>query len=280
MTTSPASDPEPSRDPVRGTGRRRGGLASPRVLWTAFAISAALHLVAIAVYPRLFQREFGDPTPFLLPVTSEAVGGMEVIQVVEVAADQPDAPAEPEDLEDAPPPREEIQGPVVRDAVEEEGGLVAPGPTAAERLRPRLEDRRLWAPVDRALSELTLEQRLELEMAGRLEAWQDSVEAAAEAERAMTDWTFTDEDGGRWGVSPGQIHLGDLTLPLPFGFGVNPGRREESAYRAWEWEELQRQQVEGQVRGSWKERARAIRERRDRERQQARPDTAGVNRDR
>lgn len=274
---STPSEPDPSEPPSRGPRRRRGGLGGPRVVWVALAISAVLHLAAIAVYPRLFQREFSDPTPFLLPVSSEAPGGMEVIRVVEVATDDPEAPPEPDEVEEAQAPREEVQAPGLRDEVER-GGLVEPGPTAAERLRPRLRDERLWGRVDPALTELTLEQRLELEMAGRLEAWRDSVEAVAEAERARTDWTFTDDEGGRWGVSEGQLHLGDLTLPLPFSFGVNPGRREEAAYRAWEWEELQRQQIEGQVQDSWKERAQAIRERRDRERREARPDTAGVNR--
>ena len=147
--------------------------------------------------------------------------------------------------------------------------------TVAEEMRPDLRDARLWAPVDPALTELTLEQRLELEMAGMLEAWRDSVVAAEAAERALTDWTFTDDDGGRWGVSPGEIHLGDFSLPLPFGFGVNPGRREEAAYRAWEWEELQRGQITGEVRDSWKARAEAIRARRDRARAESRPDSAG-----
>jgi hypothetical protein len=273
------SGPDPSPPPSRGSGRGRAGLGSRRVVVTAFAVSALLHLAVILLYPTLFDRDFSDPTPFLLPLTGERARGMEVIQLVEVESDDPEAPPEPDEPEETEAPVEELEGPGLPDAVEE-GGLVEPGPTAAERLRPRLGDARLWAPVDPALTELTLEQRLDLEMAGMLEAWRDSVAAAAEAERALTDWTFTDGSGGRWGVSEGQIHLGDLTLPLPFGFGVQPGRREEAAYRAWEWEQLQRQQVEGAVGDSWKERARAIRERRDRERAESRPDSAGIRRDR
>ncbi len=269
MSTPP---PQLPVQPPRRPARRRTGLGRPRVVAVAFAISAALHLAGILIYPTLFQREVRSPTPFVLPVSSARSGDMEVIQVVEVAPEDPDAPPEPDEVEDAPPPEESVDAPVVRDEAEQ-GGLVEPGPTAAERLRPNLGDERLWAPVDPALTELTTEQRLELELAGRLEAWRDSVRVAEERRAALTDWTVRDGDGGRWGVSPGRIHLGDFSLPLPFGFGVNPGRREESAYRAWELEELQRQQMEGQVTGSWRERAEAIRARRDRER--ARTDSAG-----
>lgn len=266
MSTPPPQDSV--QPPRRPSPRRRAGLGRPKVVAVAFAISAALHLAAILIYPTLFQREIRNPTPFVLPVSSERTGDMEVIQVVEVAPEDPDAPPAPDEVEDAPAPAEDVDAPVVRDEAER-GGLVEPGPTAAERLRPDLRDQRLWGPVDPALTELTAEQRLELELAGELEAWRDSVRVAEARRAGLTDWTVEDGEGGRWGVSPGRIHLGSFSLPLPFGFGVNPGRRDEAAYRSWELEELQRQQLEGQVSGSWRERAEAIRARRDRERARA-----------
>jgi hypothetical protein len=277
MTTTDAEDPRPPRT---GTpDRRRPGLGRPRVVWISFAISAALHLAAIVIYPTLFYREVHGDRPFRLPISGRAAEGMQAIQLVEVASEGPQAPAEPDQPEETQAAPADVSGPVVRDEAEQ-GGLVEPGRTAAERLRPDLRDERLWAPVDPDLVELTPKQRLQLDLAVRLEAYRDSARAAAESELDLTDWTYTDGEGRKWGVSEGKIHLGGLTLPLPFGFGVNPGRRDAVQYREWEWEQLQRQQIEGGVHDSWKERAKAIRERRDRERQQARPDSAGVHLDR
>jgi hypothetical protein len=191
-----------------------------------------------------------------------------------VAVDGPDDPERPRN----PVELRAIQGPAVRPGVPDprEGPgavLVAPGPSAAERLRPRLEDPRLWSALDRALADLTLEQRLNLELQGRIAEWQDSLALAEEALRRGTDWTTTDGQGRRWGVSEGQLHLGDVTLPLPFAFGTPVGKRDEVNRRAWEWEEITRGAAGGEVRDSWKDRAQAIRERRDRERAQPRPDT-------
>jgi len=270
MTPPSSPDDAPSAGEAR---RQRRDRMHRRAVQVALAVSAAIHLMALALYPGLRDRDRTTPRPFV-PLQATTAQGMTAIQLVEVTTDDPEAPPEPDEVEEVAPPDEAPEGPDL-DEEAEQGGLVAPGPTVAEEMRPDLRDARLWAPVDPALTELTLEQRLELEMAGMLEAWRDSVVAAEAAERALTDWTFTDDDGGRWGVSPGEIHLGDFSLPLPFGFGVNPGRREEAAYRAWEWEELQRGQITGEVRDSWKARAEAIRARRDRARAESRPDSAG-----
>ena len=157
-----------------------------------------------------------------------------------------------------------IDLPISDDQVEAE--LQPPGPTAAERIRPRLTDSRIWAPLDRALGELTPAQREEILVAGRLQEWYDSVRVAEEAERALTDWTFTTDEGKRWGVADGRLYLGDFSIPAPFEFGVAPGRREEVADRLQQTEEINRQARQFDIRGSWRERAEAIRARRDRER--------------
>lgn len=236
------------------------------------AISAALHLAALAVYPQLQRLSRVQPHPGLPPSSTAPAGGMVVVDIVPVdALDDPERPPTPVELR-------AVQGPAVRsgapDLREGPGAvLVAPGPTAAERLRPRLEDPRLWAALDRALADLTLEQRLNLELQGRIAEWQDSLALAEEALRRGTDWTTTDGQGRRWGVSEGQLHLGDVTLPLPFAFGTPVGKRDEVNRRAWEWQEITRGAAGGEVRDSWKDRAQAIRERRDRERAQPRPDT-------
>jgi hypothetical protein len=147
-----------------------------------------------------------------------------------------------------------------------------PGISAADRLRMTLTDRRLWAPLPTALRELTLEQREELALSGRIAEWYDSIQAVAAAEAAWTDWTFTDGDGNRWGISDGQLHLGGLTLPLPV-FGAAPGAARE---RAWQWDEISRQGNSVAVQQTVRERMEAIRARRDRERAEARGDTTGA----
>ncbi len=265
------------RDPAgmgrdRGAGQRRLGLGSRRVVLAAFGISAALHLLLILVYPFLMRPDEAQPTPFPLPALPELRSGMEVVILTQVAPDEdPERPEDPEELEaiaPAPvapttPDLEGIEGPI----------LIAPGPTAVERLRPDLRDERVWAPLARETVELSLEQRLDLDLAARILQFQDSVEAAIAAGEAASDWTYTDSEGKRWGVSPGQIHLGDITLPLPFNFGTSPGKLEEQRALLAVWESMQRQAARAVIEDSWKNRAQAIRARRDRER--ARADTIG-----
>jgi hypothetical protein len=167
------------------------------------------------------------------------------------------------------------------------GGAARPGAETAgagegdlsavvERLRPAVREEILWAPMDPALTAPSLEQRLQLELAVRLLEQGDSVAAEEAIAAAATDWTFTDAGGKRWGVSPGQIHLGGITIPIPFAFGTTPGNRDEVNRRTWEWSEIQRQSSSGAVRASWRERAEAIRQRRDRERAEAAADSAGL----
>jgi hypothetical protein len=142
--------------------------------------------------------------------------------------------------------------------------------TAAERLAPRVVDRRLWRPVVVLPREPTLsdvQDRIEL----AIEMLSDS--ALAEAERAMRarDWTVEDASGGRWGISPGALHLGSVTLPLPIFF---PADMEQEARNAY-WREVEHQMDRAEFLQSFDARVKAIRERRDRERAERRPDGGG-----
>ena len=272
----PAGSVIPPADP--GAAPRRLGTSHRRALVTGLTVSAVVHVLGLIVYPRLMHLEVGGPAPFRIPTSVQnAVEGMTVIEVVEVSdAASEDRPDEPEQVQ-------EVEGPAVSPGLPDLGnpaevGIVAPGPTAAERLRPRAGDPRLWAPLDAALNELTIDQRLQLELAWRIAQWQDSLSIAAAAEGALTDWTKTDSQGRKWGISEGKLHLGDVTLPLPFSFGMAVGRRDEFRRKAWEWDEIERGKATGELRDSWKARAQAIRERRDRERAQVKPDTSGVRR--
>jgi hypothetical protein len=259
--------------PSSGSGYGRPAADYRRALRVGIVASTVVHGIALLAYPRVMHREIGDPVPFLLPSAGVPVQGMTVIELVEVVeTEDPARPPEPEEVESVERPTTGARGaPDLSDTGGD--GLVAPGPTAAERLRPRLGDGRLWAPLGAAARELTVEQRLELELTGRIADWNDSMAALAEAERAATDWTYTDGDGKRWGVADGKLYLGDFALPVPFGFAAPLGKRDEVARRAWEWEEIQRGSAAGAVRDSWRDRAAAIRARRDRERAAAKADT-------
>ncbi len=133
-------------------------------------------------------------------------------------------------------------------------------------MRVRGSDARLWRPAMPEAFALTEAQRMQLQLEGRLEEWADSVALAIDAEYALTDWTRTDDQGRRWGISPGQIHLGGITIPLPFYFGGNSIQREQAARRAWEDSDILNGANAQIVRSSWRDRAEAIRRRRDRDR--------------
>ena len=140
------------------------------------------------------------------------------------------------------------------------------GRRAAEVLQVRSSDTRLWREALPEAFELTEAQRMELQLAGRLEEWADSVANAVAAEYALTDWTRTDGQGRRWGISPGQLHLGGLTLPLPFYFSGNSIQREQAARRAWEDQDIINGINAQAVRSILRDRAEAMRRREDRDR--------------
>ena len=84
--------------------------------------------------------------------------------------------------------------------------------------------------------------------------------------------TIRDADGGKWGISPGKLHLGDITLPLPISFeSVDPDR---DAFNSMVWETFQ-QRERALLLESFRERVKAIRERRERERAEERAGNGG-----
>ncbi len=252
----------------------RRGLGSPRLRATAFGISVAIHLAVVGLYGVVARVLTPEGLTVPIRTDRESEQGVDLIRLIELDEDELERPEEPEPIErvsaaaaDVRPPR--IPGPSA-------GELVPPGPTAAERLRPRLVDVRLWADLPPEFYELTLEEREELLISARIVEWYDSVALADAAEGRLTDWTFTDGQGGRWGVADGKIYLGDIVVPVPINFGTPVGKRDEWARRIWEFEEIHRQSQQFLIEQAWKERSAAIRERRDRERAEARGDTLGI----
>jgi hypothetical protein len=280
-STPPASDPPLGHaHAIHGADRRVNAIAA--------VASVVVHLVLVVLYASSGSAWGPLAATVSLQSSDAAAEGMQVVQIVEIDADEPSAEAPIEEVE------LEIEVPVEQPTIEaarpsgeilDEAGEGLDPVHAAEVLRVRVTDARLWTVTRPDLLELTETERMRLRLAGRLEAWNDSVAAVREAEAAMLDWTTTDSEGNKWGVSPGKLHLGKMTLPLPFGFGPNPWQAEQYAKRQARDQDIQTHSTDVGVRESWRERAEAIRRRRDRERREeeearteVEPDTSSARR--
>ncbi|MDX1494189.1 MAG: hypothetical protein R3253_09030 [Longimicrobiales bacterium] len=250
------------------------GLGSRRVRLLATVASVVVHLTAIVLYTLFAGVLQPDVADFRVPAETDSEQGLDVIRLVELDEEPVEPPEEPEELEDLAAAEADVRPPTI--AGPAVGELIPPGPTAAERLRPNLSDPRLWARLPDEFYELTIAEREEILLAGRIAEWYDSLAAVAAAEDRLTDWTFRDGEGGRWGVADGKIYLGDVALPLPIAFGTPVGKRDAVNYRLWEFDEIERQSQRFLIEQNWRERAAAIRARRDRERGLSPPDTSGI----
>ncbi len=258
------------------TPRHRPRAGYRRAFWVSLAISAVAHVVMVGLYPRLLFRGPSVVSPFGAVSAPFRPEGTELVNLEEVPGPpDPDVPP-PEDVPDP-----EVQTPPLATPpgagdplAGELTDVPSRGPSAAERLRPRAGDLRLWAPVDPELTRLSDEELMRLLLVAELEDAADSMAVAAEMARRAMDWTYTDDEGRRWGVSPGKLHLGDVTLPLP-GFSAAPFNREQNASRIWAWDDINQAASRKGAQDVWRERAEAIRRRKDAERK---PDTTGVRR--
>ena len=243
-------------------------------MWSSFGISVMVHAVILLGAAFLIQLPAATLPTLATPTVPD--DGVEVIWIL--GGSPPPAPvARPEEPESMGP----VGAPqiiVVRPSLGDAGadfvlpnltGPGRPGETPAERLQPGFTDERLWSPLPAEFRTLTPEQREQLLIAGRFGSWNDSIAAVAAAAAAWTDWTVTDGDGDRWGVSDGQLHLGGLSIPLPVTFEAPVGQREYMRQFA----EIQRQGASALIQQSVRERQEAIRLRRDRERAEAQADS-------
>ncbi len=273
-----------SEQGISATGRKarsgwndRRRLSSRRVTVVSLAASVLFHVLVVLIYSVSSPDwEFVAVVPVGKAPTTP-VEGTRVVRIVEIPPDDPliDAQEKPDPEPELEPEQEAPTAPAqpsesTAPAIE----AVPAGMRASEALRVRSADPRLWRAAEPEAHKLTEEERMQLELAGRLEAWNDSIRALVSAERALTDWTRTGENGERWGISPGKLHLGKLTLPLPFGFGTNPWMQERAARRAFEDADIRNGAAASFMADHWRERVEAIRRRRDREREKARSDSA------
>lgn len=263
----------------------------PRAVRYGLLISIALHLILLLIYPSFV----GIPSGTILPPSDEASPpppeGLRLLALrelppgIDAAEPRPELPVtevrdEDEEMERAdpflPPPAVEPSAPGGVGGgtpAEQEEREEARRRSAAELLRPGTLDPALFGDLE--LPPLSDEERYRLQLAGRLEAWQDSVRTEMERAARATDWSYTDEEGNRWGVSPGRIHLGKFSLPLPFAFSTPPGLRDEIQRRGWESSEIRRGAIEGEIFETQQERIREIRARREAERRDTLPPGGG-----
>lgn len=244
---------EPRRSRARLRGERRGIVAG-------LIVSGLAHLLLIVLYPFFtvpYPRGLPDPFP---PAPAPEPGGIEVVQIVEIVTPEAEDPADPIEIDAPDLPEVAVE---VADFDEEPPVRFDPYYSAAERLRLGPGDPRLWQPIDPALAEPSPDHVLETLLAIAIRESNDSIAAAIEAARAATDWTHTDDEGKKWGVSPGKIHLGDLTIPLPFGFGPPPDYSGDRAEMAFRLLDIERAASRGAVQRSWKERREAMKKRRE-----------------
>jgi hypothetical protein len=250
---------------------RRDRRADRGVLVLALLLSALLHVLAFAV---LSFRIPTEPRVSIAPSRIvNVVPAMQVYDIVEVASDVPTIEVLIVEREMLRPQPVRVTPPSGAEAAAADDVAAAPEPvdstSVRDRLRYRLNAPQVWRPpsaeivVDEPSPKDIVAQRI----ASQLGEFNDSVAAeAAAAERAL-DWTTKDADGNRWGVSPGAIHLGGITIPIGnTAFAVAAGRREEFAGRVRTWNEIQDQAVREEAKGEFKDRVKAIEERMNRER--------------
>jgi hypothetical protein len=237
-----------------------------RAVAVGLIASVLIHILFVRLSPLIIRYLEPDivyyvPTQVVMPEQ-----GMRVVDVVVVEGPvvEPVLQPEPEEL----PTEAEVEP--------------TPFVSAAERLRPRVGDWRLWL-VPRILrrTDLTQAERV-AEVRARLyailEAYDDSMAAELAREMERLDWTIG-EEGEEWGISPGKIHLGGITLPLPLYFGLDPAEARRRQGSIDEWNAIQRQAGQGAIDEAFDERIRAIRERIAREEaaRAAKKDTTGGN---
>ncbi len=247
---------------------------STRGAWiAAIGISIAAHAFLL-FGPRFHHGTYNDLSARATRITAvRPVQGTRIEQIQPVAGDV--LPDEPERVI---PPRTSFDGrpadlPVVRDVQQSTAGQPpARGASSfLELLSPTTRHREIWRAPSPIHTPLDPRAEANARLTGRLDAYNDSVAlAAAQAARAV-DWTRTDADGGRWGVSPEGIHLGDITIPVPINVSPGPGKRDEVAGRVRDWGEIQTQAARQEGKETFEERVKAVRERKERERQQQDP---------
>jgi hypothetical protein len=253
---------------VRGERSVRPGAHGPvrerrrdarRVFVIALSVSVLLHLVAtLTIRFRIDVLPYAPPTITVVPAEPVGTRVLEIVPTTGAAAP----------ITEQLRARDDARTTFVAPAGDREPGDPRAGEEqrridpVGERLRPRLGHARVWTEPDATPPEPTDDERVRMRIADRLTVYNDSVRAEAEREERATDWTVRDGSGRRWGVSPGRIHLGDITVPAPVALATaHPMARQEQRARIVQWQEIRDQAERELVREMFDERARSIRAR-------------------
>lgn len=256
---------------------------SPAAIATAVVLHAVLLVLLIAVtrpfVPTLANKFFEQIT---IVVPEEAVPTITLLPTTPVPAQRTTAPdrLRPDNrpLERDRNP-ELILGPMTPgipapapgpETVEPSDDGRASGGSLADRLRPSTVDPRLsGAPTYALPGDASPAAGVRARVAQSIAAYNDSVALDTEARRRALDWTIKTKDGKQWGIGPdGKIHLGDITLPPLVAFTPPAGRRDEINARNRDYAEIERQANSEIGRQSFNQRVKAIRARRDKEREE------------
>jgi hypothetical protein len=258
----------------------------------ALGLSVAVHVIALgllvltsrAFVPRLAHKLFEQIT-IMVPAEEDQLVTLEPTPV------RP-GPALPKPKKDVVPPRAQpgqgapltfTPGPIAPisaptpgpETVEPSDNGVGNGApaTLADRLRAQPIDPRISAGGSFVLPDLSPAAAVRARIGRTLQAYNDSVAAEADARRRALDWTIKGKDGKSWGIGPdGRIHLGDITLPT-VAFSAPPGKRDEINGRNRDFAEIELQANHEIARQTFKDRVKAIRARKDKEREEKKKTT-------
>lgn len=236
----------------------------PTALAAAIAVSALVHLAT------LFTVSFDGPpmARYVVDTPPEMIDIAPVMRAYDIVTVDTDVPPIEIQIQERQLLREAeravIQAPAATVPAFRPPTERRPSAPVRERLQYRAGSiRDVWRPAPPAEpGELSPQERVHTRIATSLDQYNDSIAADAAARERATDWTVADADGGRWGVSPGKIHLGDITLPLPVNFAPS----EEMSRRMRDFNEIRTQAALVEGREIFDDRVRAIRERLDAER--------------
>lgn len=268
--------PSPVRAPVpprRRPPAQRKPVSFERVLLWSLLLSAAAHLVILLVSPLFIgvgvppgTTAAGDPAAepvamgmrAIVPVASDGAEPEEPVRAAQPAERSPEASRERATPERSPRPAPAAAGGAA-------AGTETGRRTVSEALRPGYSDGRLWVnPRALRLERAPSRQQAYMEhLHARIEAMNDSIYGRG----PDTDWTYTDDEGRRWGISEEGVHLGGITIPrqlLPIPHTGTNQEQEENRERARQREEIIRQEAE-RVREEAAEESRRAAERRRRD---------------
>lgn len=254
--------------PLRGGyGRRTRERRYRRTLATGLILSVLAHAVVLIVSGRL------PFDPLRGPIADETEPPRAPGLVI-VGIDEVESPAPPEEVRAEPRRPEETEvirlaplppegGGEEEAAREEAAEEPEPSLTNAERLRPRYSDARIWIDPDELNlygERLARYARADSAVRAILRSWLDSLALSEEERRRALDWTLKSGDE-RWGISPEGLHLGNITIPIPFSLAPSGPQRREFEQALRDLQEIRRQDLQADLEENRRERAEEMRRR-------------------